>query len=305
LRTVERRDPAPQLAPQLDAPRSAADAGAAPLHAACLNCETPLAGPYCSQCGQRDRRPHPSLREVVHEAWEEFVNVDGRLLTTLRVLLTRPGTLTLDLVSGRRARYVGPLRLYLLCSVAYFVGSAVLPDRVRDARLRARAAAARPEAPLPASCTGRTTDASRVVRALRQLDCKSDRNPVAFETARRTNVPRLMFVLVPLFAAISAVAFRGRTYPEHLYFALHLHAIAFLALLVTEAAARLPWQPVRSSIRFAMLLAVAGYTAVAVRRVHEGRWGVLLVRTFGVAVAYLLAFMLGMTALLVLTAYRM
>jgi hypothetical protein len=39
--------------------------------------------------------------------------------------------------------------------------------------------------------------------------------------------------------------------------------------------------------------------------VHEGRWGVLLVRTFGVAVAYLLAFMLGMTALLVLTAYRM
>ena len=37
------------------------------------------------------------------------------------VLLTRPGKLTNDFNAGRRMRYMHPLRLYLLASIAFFL----------------------------------------------------------------------------------------------------------------------------------------------------------------------------------------
>ena len=51
------------------------------------------------------------------------------------------------------------------------------------------------------------------------------------ETARLTWMPRVMFVLVPLFAGLTALFQRrvGRRYPAHLVFALHVHAAAFVA----------------------------------------------------------------------------
>jgi hypothetical protein len=42
-------------------------------------------------------------------------------------------------------------------------------------------------------------------------------------------MPAFMFFMVPAFAGIVMLVMRGsgRTYPEHLYFALHLHAVIF------------------------------------------------------------------------------
>ena len=111
----------------------------------CLNCEAPLEGPYCAHCGQRHAPPRPTTRELLGEAWDEFVNVDGRAARTLRLLVTRPGALTAEQLAGRRARYVRPLRLYLLCSAAYFLADSVLPmpaaARAEHARLAEVAAA--------------------------------------------------------------------------------------------------------------------------------------------------------------------
>jgi hypothetical protein len=290
-----------------DARTSAAEAPASPAPGGhCLNCEAALAGPYCAQCGQRARPPRPTLREVLGEAWDEFVNVDGRFLASLRVLLTSPGGLTVEALAGRRARYLGPLRLYLLCSLAYFVAAAALPDRVHERRLRARAAAvAVTGSPLPKSCRPPAAGEPAFIRVMRRLDCKTDRDPVRFETARRANVPRLMFVLVPLFAAIVALTARGRTFPEHLYFALHFHAFAFLAMTVAGAATLLPAEPVRTAARSAMVVAVGVYGCLALRRVYGGGWGRVAGRAVVVALLYGLAFLGGMAGVLLVTAARM
>jgi hypothetical protein len=263
-------------------------------------------GPFCAQCGQRVQPPRPTLGEVVAEAWGEFVNVDGRFLASLRVLLTRPGGLTLEALAGRRARYLGPLRLYLLCSLAYFVAVAALPDRVLERRLRARAAAvAVTGAPLPKSCRPPADGEPAVVRTMRRLDCKTDRDPIRFETARRANVPRLMFVLVPLFAAIVALTARGRTFPEHLYFALHLHAFAFLAMTVAEGATLLPWPPARTGVRAAAFLAIAVYGWLALLRVYGGGWRRVATRAAVVGLLYAVAFVVGIAGVLLVTASRM
>ncbi|HEX6627722.1 MAG TPA: DUF3667 domain-containing protein, partial [Gemmatimonadaceae bacterium] len=94
----------------------------------CLNCAAPLNGPFCAQCGQRDIPPYPTVRELATDAISEFSGWDGRLLNTVRALVTRPGLLTHEFLEGRRARYISPLRLYLSASVVYFLLTAAAPE---------------------------------------------------------------------------------------------------------------------------------------------------------------------------------
>ena len=82
----------------------------------CLNCDAPLAGPFCSQCGQAAQEVVLPLRQVLADAVDEFLKWDSRVLRTLWPLLTRPGFLTTEYLAGRRVRYVAPLRLYFFIS---------------------------------------------------------------------------------------------------------------------------------------------------------------------------------------------
>src|SRR5690242_8397814 len=86
----------------------------------CLNCGTELHGDFCAACGQKATHANPTFHDLLHEFTHELLHIDGRLWTSLRLLFTRPGFLTREYVAGRRAPYVPPLRLYLICSVAYF-----------------------------------------------------------------------------------------------------------------------------------------------------------------------------------------
>ena len=87
----------------------------------CENCGAPLTGPYCSACGQHAIDYHRSLWRVMIDAADSFLNWDTKFLSTIGVLLIRPWQLTNDFNAGRRARYVHPLRLYLLASIAFFL----------------------------------------------------------------------------------------------------------------------------------------------------------------------------------------
>src|SRR5687768_15210899 len=91
------------------------------MSAACLNCGTGLAGPFCGSCGQKARQPDPTFTEFVRETTQDLVNWDGRIPSTIKTLFAKPGALTLDFLRGRRVRWLPPLRVYLICSVAYFV----------------------------------------------------------------------------------------------------------------------------------------------------------------------------------------
>src|SRR5580765_6839550 len=93
----------------------------------CANCGAPRAGPFCHTCGQKAASRNISLHDFFHEAFHEFAHVDNKILRTLRLLLTKPGDLTREFLSGRRQRYVPPLRLYLTCSLIFFALAAVAP----------------------------------------------------------------------------------------------------------------------------------------------------------------------------------
>ena len=71
--------------------------------------------------------PHPTTKELVGDAYDELVGWDGKLARTLRLLLVHPGALTRAVIEGRRNSYVTSVRLYLLCSVLYFLVQAGAP----------------------------------------------------------------------------------------------------------------------------------------------------------------------------------
>ena len=87
----------------------------------CENCGTPLTGDYCSQCGQHAIDYRRSFLRILVDAADSFLNWDTKFLNSVGVLLVKPWKLTNDFNAGRRARYVHPLRLYLLASIAFFL----------------------------------------------------------------------------------------------------------------------------------------------------------------------------------------
>ena len=80
---------------------------------ACLDCGAQLHGRFCHGCGQKAARPILDIHEFLHEATHEFLHLDGKIFTTLKLLATKPGQLTKDFIEGRRARYISPIRLCL------------------------------------------------------------------------------------------------------------------------------------------------------------------------------------------------
>jgi hypothetical protein len=86
----------------------------------CENCGAPLSGHYCSQCGQPAIDYRRSFAHVLVDVLNEFLNWDSKFFTTIALLIAKPWHLTNEFLAGRRARYVHPLRLYLLVSILFF-----------------------------------------------------------------------------------------------------------------------------------------------------------------------------------------
>jgi hypothetical protein len=87
----------------------------------CENCGAPLAGEFCAQCGQHAIDYRRSIFRVVLDAADSFLNWDTKFLHSMNQLLVHPWQLTNDFNAGRRARYVHPLRLYLIASIVFFL----------------------------------------------------------------------------------------------------------------------------------------------------------------------------------------
>ncbi|MFL5594368.1 MAG: DUF3667 domain-containing protein [Gemmatimonadaceae bacterium] len=280
---------------------------------ACNNCGAPLAGPFCSLCGQRDIPPYPSLRELVVDAVSEFSGWDGRLASTLRALVQRPGMLTCEFLAGRRARYISPIRLYLTASVLYFLLAASAPDvrlesgktTLAGLRLGGSVGTTGVSTSRPERVANTTTKALENQQALTTAERDSALADIAKAPAimqpvlRRAvedpgglrrrileTMPRMLFALLPIFAAILALFYWGRKYPEHLYFAIHLHAFIFLALGVTTALkfTQSPLLVIAAGVLAWVWIPV--YATLAFRRVYGGGLGRTLMKEAAIGVIY-------------------
>jgi hypothetical protein len=259
-----------------------------PVTLVCSNCGAPLAGRYCSACGQRHE---PHVHKVTHfaaEAFESITHADSRLWRTLRLLLARPGLLTKEFFEGRRATYLPPFRLYLVISIVFFLISVPHETSLKplsaasaesmakweaDAATRTAAerevaaavrAAARERAAADTETEG--DDGIRIQMSGVDVFCAEFVGQPDSDNAYRTrlrencrqlaqddgraigekmlrNVPRAMFVFLPLIALILKPLYwrPKRYYVEHLLFLVHNHAFAMLAITLLVLVGYVPY----------------------------------------------------------------
>lgn len=200
----------------------------------CLNCGEALRGAFCSACGQRSVPADPTVSELAGDAWQELSGYDGRIAATCRGLL-RPGHLTNEYVRGRRAKYLPPVRIYLIASLVFFVVAAAAPDsRTSGVRIVATDGSNQPLT---------EKDRQEIVEGLktapwfmRPILQSVAEDPAAFRARIFTIMPRVFFGMLPVFAAILTLLYRGRRYPVSLVFAAHVHTAAYLLFAVSTAA---------------------------------------------------------------------
>lgn len=87
----------------------------------CKNCGCELKGMYCHQCGQYALDTEQPFWKYILQYFENVYQFDGKVWTTLRMLLLRPGFLTNEFNAGKIVSYVHPMRLLMFITVIFFL----------------------------------------------------------------------------------------------------------------------------------------------------------------------------------------
>ncbi len=225
--------------------------------ASCKNCNARFDGSYCPACGQKDVDLERPFLELISEFSKETLDIDGRAWRTLKTLFLQPGRLTSEFLAGKRAAYTPPLRLYLFISVSVFVFMAWVASR------------------------GVLLDQTQSLQtdAVRQARFMSD------------ELPRLMFLLMPVFALLLKIFFRTRLYFDHLIFSVHLHSAAYVVLAIMLPFERVAGHSVPAAIiQVVMLLYLVAYVVLSLRHVYATSWFGAAARALALSLAYMVVF---------------
>jgi hypothetical protein len=87
----------------------------------CLNCGTIVNGRYCHICGQENIVTKQSFWGLAKHFIYDVFHFDGKFFDTLKYLLFRPGKAPGEYISGKRGKYLDPIRMYLFTSAIFFL----------------------------------------------------------------------------------------------------------------------------------------------------------------------------------------
>ena len=311
-----------------------------PSPGCCRNCGAVLAGEYCSQCGQRELGRDLRFSDLVAELIGEFFNWDSRIWRTLIPLLFRPGFLTTEFMAGRRARYVPPLRLYLILSFILFlslsISRVVVMDLQDGAGDRAGVEAVDPNERAAVGPIGVTvdpegedageagveihsSDEGRTVSVdfadedspewLKDLERRVEKNaaglerkPGEFARELLEYLPQMMFLMLPLFALLLRFCylFAPYHYLQHLVFSLNYHSFTFLMYLIMMVVERFGGH--FDGLFFLCLLV---YLPLGLRRVYRSGIAGAIGKTLFIYFSYGIMLAFGVAAVSVLAQARM
>ena len=92
----------------------------------CLNCGTEIQENYCSKCGQPTNTTRITFKETINNFLSIAFSFEGPLWLTIRLLITNPGKLYRDYISGKRKIYYKPVAFFILVTVVYLIIRALI-----------------------------------------------------------------------------------------------------------------------------------------------------------------------------------
>jgi hypothetical protein len=230
----------------------------------CQNCASELNGEYCSACGQRDVELKVPLNGLMNELGEELLSFDSRLFHSLRPFLLKPGTLTIEYVSGKRTRYISPFKLYFFMSFLYFFFAAITETPTQktvqtspvnvDSLLTAVHADSSVSLKVNKgmNLTFSENDSGAVERKFGHRFAaglnKVKSNPQLVFDKLREHTPQIIFLLLPIFALLLKIIYIRSNiyYIQHIVFTFYFHSYAFFVLLLIALLNSTGWSIIAS-----------------------------------------------------------
>lgn len=92
----------------------------------CKNCGTLVSGNFCQECGQRTSVHKVTFKETINDFVESVFTINAPFFLTLKFLITRPGRLFDEFLSGKRKRYYRPIAFFVLTTIIYLLIRALI-----------------------------------------------------------------------------------------------------------------------------------------------------------------------------------
>lgn len=250
----------------------------------CPSCSSQSSTKFCPSCGER--RPHAGLLSIAHfleSVFESFFHADGRFLSTLRALIFRPGELTAAYLIGAHKRYLGPIQLFLIINLVYFLAQSItgwntfstpLQIHVGDLRYRELAKAI-------------------LDSRLEHLHLTYDQFEPIFNHAVGLHAKSLVIIMVPLFALLVGILFwrKKRMVVPHVVFATHFMTFNLLILCLIQILTNVVvmgmgiigevpgWQQVDNITTLVLTVIQAVYIFKSTRTVYQQSWWLSALKT--------------------------
>jgi len=214
------------------------------------------------------------ISHLLRDVWDEFLKLDGKLPATLRLLLLRPGALTNEILSGRRASYLPPFKLLFSLAALFLLVFTMTGGPQRELRelTAPSAGAALPPGVLPAEHQREQMATTRVLEWM------------------VGNMNLVAMLLTPVLALVLKAVYRrsGRYFIEHLVFAAHVQAFLFVVALILI--------PASGQMSDSLEMGIGGvYFLMALKTVYERSWlralmnGAIVAACYGAAAVVLVS----------------
>lgn len=87
----------------------------------CLNCGTEFEGNFCPECGQSAETGRFTLKFIFGNLLAAILGRDGGVAYTLKNLFSRPGKMIVEILDGKRRKYVSPFPMLFLALTVYIL----------------------------------------------------------------------------------------------------------------------------------------------------------------------------------------
>lgn len=309
---------------------------------ACANCGEILQGQFCHRCGQNTDRDIGFFRDMLSAWLSSVLGYESRIQRTLPRLMFIPGAVGADYIGGKRARHIDPFRLYLFCSVLFFLLSSGLSSPIvsfdDDAQAPGNESLSE-QSTVEQSKSEQSTDESSdttvidfdlelenfaelslpewAKERLRPREISIDQHDrQQFSELFMERLPQALFTLVPGLAILLKVLYwrRRQYFAEHMITALYSHSALFIFATLILLFNQLHNSPLMQGSwpRLASLSDTLGSLVVAWipvylflhhRRAYPDRKLLLIPKFLLVALAYLTLYVAALVSVVILSAF--
>lgn len=250
----------------------------------CINCDAPLMGKFCHQCGEKKIVPSTdfSIKKFFEQTVDGFTHFDSKFLRSFGHLMWRPGRLTAEFIAGRHKRYMKPVQVFVVAALIFFIfqprttsfhvywvdmlegykSGHITPDNLLRYNLERRMAQI-----ILAKDSTVKTDKARKNELVNQTVDKA-----VSVAAPRSKA--FMFMLIPFWGFILWVFFRRQQkyFVPHLVAALHILSFFLIADMLFLQIMHFFYSYLSDWQTLPILLLLLGYIIIAIRRVYGQSW---------------------------------